>query len=173
MKRLETIQKIFGVFERLAMVAMIVSFLVLGATLLGLFCTIAWQVGGTLGFDNAVFVFGGAYGLGVAIFALLSGSIFALTDGVLFLSAWRYFQEERADGTPFTSSGADRMRKLGIHTIVLPIVACCISAVLEGVFDLPHTGDWDNGICVVLGIGMILVSLIFRYGAELEAKAEG
>ena len=30
--------------------------------------------------------------------------------------------------------------------------------------------DWDNLVSVSLGLVMILASLIFRYGAELEAE---
>ena len=91
-----------------------------------------------------------------------------LTDGVLFLFAWQYLKAEEAAGTPFTVSGADTVKKLGIRIIVLPLVAVIISAVIYGCFGLTPDVDISSGGCVITGGVLILVSLIFRYGAELE-----
>ena len=91
-----------------------------------------------------------------------------LTDGVLFLFAWQYLKAEEAAGTLFTVSGADTVKKLGIRIIVLPLVAVIISAVIYGCFGLTPDVDISSGGCVITGGVLILVSLIFRYGAELE-----
>lgn len=58
----------------------------------------------------------------------------------------------------------------GIQTIVLPLVAEIISEVIYSCFGLKHANDWGSGVAVVLGITLILASLVFRYGAELEAR---
>ena len=43
---------------------------------------------------------------------LLTETALALTDGILFLFAFRYFRQEQADGTPFTQSGAEQIMRL-------------------------------------------------------------
>lgn len=52
--------------------------------------------------------------------------------------------KKQEEGTPFTHSGADRIKSLGIKTIVLPLVAVIISAVIYEIFGLTHSGDWNN-----------------------------
>lgn len=170
MKSLETIQKTFRVFKKLSMLAMIVSLIAAGTALLGLLCVMEWQAEGMLGFGRSVMAFTGTTSLEPAICALLSDAVFALTDGLLFLFAGRYFKTEQADGTPFTHSGADQIRSLGIKTIVMPLVAVIISAVIYGCFGMTNAPDRSNAVSVVLGIVLILASLVFHYGAELETK---
>ncbi|MDO5785771.1 MAG: hypothetical protein Q4P20_11990 [Eubacteriales bacterium] len=170
MKSLITIQKTFKVFKTLSMIAMIVSFIAAGTALLGLFCVIEWQSAGMLGFGRSVMEFAETTSLEPAICALLSDAVFALTDGFLCLFAWNYFKMELADGTPFTHSGADKVRSLGIQTIVMPPVAVIISAVIYSFFGMTNSADSSNAVSVVLGIVMILASLVFHYGAELEMK---
>ena len=105
------------------------------------------------------------------IAVLLADAILALTDGTLLAFALAYFKAEQADGTPFTHRGADQIRRLGIRTIVLPLVAAIVVAVICAAFDLPQGSvEWSNLTSIGLGIALILVSLIFRYGAELEAR---
>ena len=98
----------------------------------------------------------------------------ALMDGATLLAfALHYFRTEQADGTPFTKRGADEIRRLGIRTIVLPLVAAILAATVHGVFHLPANAgsDWNNAYSLTMGIALILASLVFRYGAELEEKA--
>lgn len=168
MKSLITIQKTFKVFKTLSMIAMIVSFIAAGTTLLGLLCVIEWQSEGMLGLGRNIMEFTETTSLEPAICVLLSDVVFALTDGFLCLFAWNYFKRELADGTPFTHSGADNVRSLGIKTIVMPLVAAIISAVIYGCFDMTNAPAWSNAVSVVLGIVLILASLVFHYGAELE-----
>lgn len=172
MKSLKMIQKTFKVFKKLSMLAMIVSFIAAGTALLGLLCVIEWQSEGMLGFGRYVMDFTGVTSLKQAICALLSDIVLALTDGLLFLFAWRYFKTEHANGTPFTHSGADQIRSLGIKTIVMPLVAVIISAVIYSCFGMTNTPDRSNTVSVVLGIVLILASLVFRYGAELEMRVK-
>ena len=103
---------------------------------------------------------------------LLVDLILALTDGILLVFALRYFKAEQADGTPFTHRGAEQILHLGILTIVLPLVEAIVSAILYEIFALPQdaVSDWGNLNSLTMGIMLILASLIFRYGAELEEK---
>lgn len=81
-------------------------------------------------------------------------------------------KKELADGTPFIQSGADQPLRLGIRTIILPLVAVILSAVFYEVFDAAQTLRTDSGNLpsLTMGIVLILVSLIFRCGAELEGR---
>ena len=100
---------------------------------------------------------------------LLSDLVFALTDGTLFLLAFRYCKQEQMDCTPFSQGGAEQIKRLGIRTIVLPLVAAILVATVCEIFGLPQNagGDWGNLSGVSMGIVLILASLVFRYGAEL------
>lgn len=172
MKSLETIQKTFNVFKILSRVAMIVSFVVVGISLLGISCAMVWENGGTvIGMQKeTLFSISESTTLKEAIGYMLSDTVFALTDGILALFAFLYFKAELADGTPFTQSGAAKIKHLGILTIVFPMAAEIISEVIYSCFGLTNTNDWGSGVAVVLGIALILISLVFRYGAELERR---
>ncbi|WP_418751394.1 hypothetical protein [Frisingicoccus sp.] len=174
MKTLESIQKTYKVFKTLAKIAMILSFIWAGITLVGLLCGIAWCTGGHvygISMENALRLTQAA-GLGQMIGALLADFVFALTDGLLFFFTHRYLKQEQADGTPFTMAGADQVRNLGIKTIVMPLVAVTISAVIYECFGMIHPSDRGNGTAVVLGIALILFSLVLRHGAELRKEKE-
>jgi len=66
------------------------------------------------------------------------------------------------------------MKRLGILLIVLPAVATILVGVLHGIIDLTQieVADVGNGTSVMLGIMLILVSLILRYGAEMEENRD-
>ena len=174
MKSLQTIQKTFRVFQVLSKIGMILSYIWAGLAVLGLLCGIVWYNGGTVyGADQelmyALTVTGG---LNEMICVLLVDTILALTDGTLLVYALRYFKMEQADGTPFTKRGADRILHLGILTIVLPLVAAILAAISCELFDAIQSvsRDWGNLSSLTVGIVLILASLIFRYGAELEEQ---
>lgn len=58
--------------------------------------------------------------------------------------------------------------------IILPAVATILVGVLHGIFDLTQieAADVGNGTSVMMGIMLILVSLILRYGAEMEENRD-
>lgn len=174
MKSLETVQKTFRVFQILTKIAMILSFVWAGLSALGLLCGAVWYRSGAVGASQELLYFlTETKGLSEMTAVLLGEAIMALTDGVLLSFACRYFKAEQADGTPFTHSGADQIKRLGIRTIVLPLVAVIVIAVIFAVFDVPQpaNSDWSNISSVSTGIVLILASIIFRYGADLEEKA--
>lgn len=174
MKSLQTIQKTFHVFQTLSKIAMILSFVWAGLTALGLLCGIVWYSGGNVfGVDQELLLtMTKTGGLSVMIGVLSVDFILAMTDGVLLVFALRFFKAEQADGTPFTQQGADRILRLGILTIVLPLAAAILSALVCEFMTLPQDAvrDWGNLNSLTMGIVLILASLIFRYGAELEER---
>lgn len=168
MTALEKLQKIFHVFQVLAKAAMTLCFVAAGLAVAALVCLLIWKNGTALYLDGRFVAVSGVAEVHAGICALLSAAVMTLTDGALFLFAWQYLKAEEAAGTPFTVSGADTVKKLGIRIIVLPLVAVIISAVIYGCFGLTPDVDISSGGCVITGGVLILVSLIFRYGAELE-----
>ncbi len=172
MKSLQTIQKVFRVFQILTKIAMILSFAWAGMAALGMLCGVVWYRGGIVVGANRELLYAltETGGMIEMIGVLFVDVIVALVDGVLLAFAYRYLNAEQADGTPFTHRGADQIKRLGIRTIVLPLVTTILVAVVYAVFNLPQNAgnDWSNGFSVALGIVLIFASLIFRYGAELE-----
>lgn len=179
MNSLHTIQKTCRVFQILAKVAMILSFVWAGLTALGALCAMVWSNGGTVIGANQELLYKltETGGLQEMMAKLLADTVFALTDGTLFAFVYRYLKAEQADGTPFTQTGAVKIRQLGISTIVMPIVATIISSVIYGCFQAVDTADsaiyaavdhGDDFPTLLVGVVLILVSLIIRYGAELE-----
>ena len=176
MKSLQTIQKTFRVFQTLSKIAMVLSFVWAGLVALGLLCGVVWYSGGTVvgASQETLYSLTVTGGLSEMIGVLLVDFILALTDGILPVFALRYFKLEQADGTPFTQQGADRVLHLGILTIVLPLVAAILSALVCEFMTLPQDAvrDWGNLNSLTMGIVLILASLIFRYGAELETQKQ-
>ena len=172
MKSLETIQQTFRVFQILAKVFMILSFVWAGLSALGLLCGIVWYSGGTVVGANQELLHTETNGLNQLIAVLMVDTIAALTDGILLAFAYRYFKTEQAVGTPFTHEGADQIRRLGVRAIVLPLVTVILIAVVYAMFGMPQGAgsDWSNISSVSTGIVLILASIIFRYGADLEKK---
>lgn len=179
MNSLHTIQKTYRVFQILAKVAMILSFVWAGLTALGAACAMVWSGGGSVfGADrDLLLALTETGGLKELMAECLADTVFALTDGTLFAFAYRYLKAEQADGTPFTQTGAVKLRKLGISTIVMPIVATIVSSVIYGCFEAVDTANsaiyaavdhGDDLPTLLIGVMLILVSLVFRYGAELE-----
>lgn len=101
---------------------------------------------------------------------LLTDLVFLTTDAILLAFAHRYFKIEQAEGTPFTQSGAKLVQKMGIRCIWMPIVAMVIASVILVCLGVEKGGDMSNLPTVATGIVLILASLIFRYGAELEER---
>ena len=176
MKSLQTIQRIFRVLQVLTKIAMILSFIWAGLAALGLLCGVVWYSGGNVVGVNRELLYSLTVtgGLTEMIGTLLTDTIWALTDGVLLIFALRYFQAEQADGTPFTKHGAEQMKHLGIRTMVLPLVAAILVAIVRELFGLLQNAgaDWSNLNSLTMGIVLILASLIFRYGAELETQKQ-
>ena len=174
MKTLETIQKTFKVFEVMTKVAEILC--IVGASICAVtsLCAVTWLGGG-----HVFSIFGSPIeplfeGDLLATYGKLLALTFTITaDAILLGFAHHYLKHEQEDGTPFTEKGAQRLKKLGIRCIYIPIIAFSVSAAIatwQGVTNLDIGGNLPS---TVFGIGLILVSLVFRYGAELEESMKG
>lgn len=172
MKSLQTIQKTFRVFQILTKIVFILS--IVGASLCaaGALCVVAWYTGGQVFglFGEPVTIFASGDGMNQMLAVMLSDLILLVTDAILLAFAGRYLKTEQADGTPFTENGANLIRRLGIRCIWMPIVAIVIVSVITVCLGVERGGDISNLPSVVTGIVLILASLIFRYGAELQEQ---
>ena len=174
MKSLQKIQKVFKVFQIITKIAMILSFVWAGLASLGMLCGQVWYLGGTVigASQDAMLSLTVTDGLPEMIGVLFTDAVFAVIDGILLIYALRYFKAEQAAGTPFTMRGAELLKRLGIQTIVLPLVASILAAIVCEIFGVLQsaTQDWGNLSSLTVGVVLILVSLVFRHGAELEEK---
>lgn len=171
MKTLETIQKTYKVFHILAKIAMILSFVWAGLSAAGVVFCLIWHMAGEMPGGFVETIWSAQYDDALKVSGLLiSDFVFGVTDGLLFYFAYRYLKQEQLDGTPFTEAGANQVKSLGIKTIVMPLVAVIISAVIYACFDLSQPEYLSNGVAVILGIALILVSLILRHGAEIRRE---
>lgn len=96
-----------------------------------------------------------------------------LFGGILTVFAYRYFTAELKEGTPFTYVGADRIKQLGIMAIVLSVISICIT---DGIYEKIGLTEWnrfDDAGGITIGICLILLAMVVRYGAELEQKNKG
>ena len=172
MKTLQTIQKTFRVFQILAKIAFVFS--VVGASICaaGALCSIAGYTGGQVFslFGEPITFYIGRADLKQAMAVLLSDMVVLTADAILLGFAGKYFKAEQADGTPFTETGSKRILKLGIRCIWMPIVAAAVAYAITFCLGAEKGGDISNLPSVAIGIVLILASLIFRYGAELEQR---
>lgn len=108
--------------------------------------------------------------IGTIYTAMAVGLILCAREAVLAKFAECYFKHELADGTPFTFSGAEELKRLGILTICIPvgtqIAAEIVYAVMKQMMQDIAPFRLHNSSSIGLGITFIIVSLICQYGAE-------
>lgn len=104
--------------------------------------------------------------------AMGAGMITCIGGMIPAIFAERYFKNELKAGTPFTYEGAKEMKRLGILTIVVPLVSTVIAESVTVMIGngLGTTLDIspENSLSIGLGVGLLVLSVIFRYGAGLE-----
>lgn len=101
--------------------------------------------------------------------------VFTISVAVLAKLAEIYFKNELKAGTPFTFEGAKEMRRLGVLGIAIPLAATIAGAIIAGIM-ANQTGvekyQLNNGAGVALGLFFLVLSVIFKYGAEVAESAE-
>ncbi len=173
MKSLQTIQKTFRVFQILTKIALVFSIVGVSLCAVGVLCSIVRYSGGQVFslFGEPIPFFTGREDMNQVMAVLLSDLVYLTTDAILLTFAGRYFKTEQTEGTPFTENGANLIMRLGIRCIYMPIVSVMIASVIVACLGAEQGGDVSNLPSVVTGIVLILASLIFRYGAELEQRS--
>lgn len=116
-----------------------------------------------------------------SITAMLSGwAVVCAGEAVLSKFAEICFKNELSAGTPFTFSGAKELMRLGILALAVPTGCAVLGGIVEGVIagfmnvEKIAAADMyiDNSANLALGIMFIVISLLCRYGAELNSNNE-
>ncbi|MCQ2087148.1 MAG: hypothetical protein MJZ37_03650 [Bacilli bacterium] len=84
-----------------------------------------------------------------------------------------YLDKEINDGQPFTFDGADLLMKTAIRSIIVSIVSGIIAAIAFAIVAFGNgdaTADFDWSISLFDPIALLLISVIFKYGAEIKAN---
>ena len=171
MSNLEKIQKVMRVLQILSKIILILAIVGLVLTSVGAIL-VASDV---LNTENQFLHFLPAAAeitKGQLVGTLLTAAASLLFGGIFTAFVYRYFTAELKEGTPFTSAGADRIKQLGIIQIVLAVVS---AAITDGIYDKINLSDWnrfDDAGGITLGICLILIAMVVRYGAELEHKKQ-
>jgi len=94
---------------------------------------------------------------------------------VLAKFAERCFQKQCEVGTPFTFDCANEYKRLGILTLCLSLGGAFVAGIIYAIVlaVLGETGSYENALGgeVVSGVMFLVLSLVFRYGAETFAAA--
>ncbi len=169
MTNLEKIQKAMKVFQIIAKIIMVFS--IVGAVfklISGSIVLMADKVP-FAEFLQKIFVETGAISsrqeLGIK---LLCDSMVLIFGTIEAICVCRYFKLELSDGTPFTETGAKRITRLGILFIVVEILSAAFSSAMEKFAFVSER--MDNGGGIGIGICLILLAMVVRYGAELEQR---
>ena len=170
MNALQNIQKTFKVFENITRVLFILCIIGTGMSAFFGLIAAAQYHGGTVFslLGEPLKIFSDSTDLTAKFSQLSSSTIMLTAEAVLLFFARDYFKSELNDGTPFTERGAQKIKKLGIRFIYIPIIAltaCGVISVLLKTEIAEIAGNFPN---VMTGIVLILVSLVFRYGAQIE-----
>ena len=109
---------------------------------------------------------------GTLIAYLAAGLVFCVGTAVLAKLAQRCFDREQQAGTPFDSTFAGALQTLGILTICIPIgeqiAAQIVHSILEKALPDVAALELDPIGSVMLGVMLIVMAQICKYGAELH-----
>lgn len=177
MKTLNTIQRLFKIGKVLSRIVYI--FCIVGAVgcAAGMIC---------LPFgDMEVFKIGGVTIHGLigndseidlnSLYAPLAGAmLICIGQAVAAKFSEKYFARELTAGTPFTLAGAKELFRLGIITICVPLgtqtLAEIVTAIITKLVKCGEAFDIGSIESVTLGVMFIVMSLLCRYGAEMQAQ---
>lgn len=172
MSNLEKIQKGMKVFQILSKIILV--FACVGVALASIGAALV--ASDVLNEENQFFHFlsvTAEMSKGQIVGTLTASATSLLFGGILTAFAYCYFTAELKEGTPFTNAGADRIRQLGIMEIVFSVISMCV---INGIYEkisLPEWNRYDDVGGITLGICLLLLAMVVRYGAELEQKNKG
>lgn len=109
---------------------------------------------------------------GMLYYALSSTIIAALAEIIVSRAALKYFKAELVAGTPFKRDNAVKLKNLGILNIVLPIIVVILKSVFHMVLRSRFGDIGENEYnligSVAVGFMFIVLSLVCRYGSEID-----
>ncbi len=166
MKTLNLIQRIVYIIRIVTLVVAICAFV--GAAIMLISGAIMLAVPTLVDIElfNELLIESGAPGATQLAATLFAETIIVVGQAVVLLFAYDYFGRELKDGTPFTLRGAKELMIVGILTAAVPFGTSAIASMMTSIAGI------SNGITISsdisLGLALVFVSLILRYGAELN-----
>lgn len=166
MRTLDKIQKAVRFFKKINQIAVVVCILnFLMCLALSILCVIFPH--GVISKTLTEYLGRGSTDHTVSFF--IAEFIASIVLFILLFHIHHYLSDELKAGTPFTFKGAKQLRIIGIKTIIEPIIAVAVDAAINLAFGIEDPVTFDNSILIVFGICLILMSLIIKYGAEIES----
>lgn len=176
LKTLRVLAKVGRILSKIVMICAIVS----GGACLTMLILSFFGTGELLGLGG-ISLYGALddatmYGAGTAVIAMmLTGMISGAAEAVLAKFAECYFAGALRAGTPFTAAGAKELQRLGILAICISAGAWIVKIILNGCITGSFTVNFEfisTDTNVLLGVMMLVISVICRYGAELSPDEE-
>lgn len=113
--------------------------------------------------------------LGSVWAAIAVGAILCIGEFFVSRMAYSYFENELNAGTPFTFEGAKELMHLGISVIWIPIATAVLAQITQSVIaqctENVEKLSLDGFDSVTIGIMFIIISVICKYGAELNERS--
>ena len=178
MKTLNTIQKLAKIGKIISKIIFIFSIIGLVGCIAGIICLAVipegFKIGGLT--VNEMVKKSGDVSVNTCYTAMAMGILLCAGEAVISKISEIYFKHELSAGTPFTFEGAKELLRFGICAIAVPIgtsliaqiVYVIMSNALKDVADL----NLNNSVSAGLGIVLIVVSLLCKYGAEISQNTE-
>lgn len=171
MKSLTTVQKTFYAFRIVSRILFILN-IVFGA--LSAICVIAGIValnGGQILslFGQPIVISSSHEELRNSLVPWLLATVSCTAYAVLLGLAGNYLKCELSDGTPFSVRGIKKLRTLGIHCIWISAVASYLSKLVIKTIGIGIEESESFSMGIILGVVFMIASVVFNYGAELEA----
>ncbi len=109
----------------------------------------------------------------VSYFACIAGACVCAGEAVFAYLAEKYCQGVMNEGTPFSLDGAKECFRLGIASIIITVAVEVATGVTAGIVMLLSEAptldmDVDVTISLTTGLALLFLSMIFKYGAELQ-----
>lgn len=168
-KTLSTILTVFKVAKVIAKVVFILCLVGAGGCLFAL-CILP-LVGNLI--SSEWLIEEGFTSIPFACLSCLVGAIFCAAEGVFAFLAERYFANVLNQGTPFTKDSSDESFRLGIASIIISVSTSVLSGIIIGIFTLVSENvsdfNFDASVTLSTGLFFLFMSLIFKYGAELQS----
>ena len=174
-KSIQTVCNIGRILSKVVMVCCIVGF---AACLLG---NVAMLLT-----DGSKYVIGNItiHGIAEAQESISKGTILAAMIGSMIICASqfiparegvKFFEHELALGTPFKAELADELKRLGIVTIISPLLGIILAStaveVIANISGNVADIDFGNGASVGLGLVLLFISLLLR-SASVQMQSD-
>ena len=105
------------------------------------------------------------------VLLLITDLIFCIGSFIVFSSAVNYLKKELNDGTPFTQSGARKLRNTGLCCVTVSLTSQALIGVICEIFDLKSAYAVDEAT-IIVGLLLMLFSAVLRQGEQKKEPTD-